>query len=69
MVKDPPTNAGDAGSIPGWRRSHGVKGMAPHSNILAWKIHAQSSLAGYSPWGHTESDMMERLSTTAIISE
>ena len=38
MVKDPPTNAGDAGSVPGWGRSHGVKGMAPHSNILAWKM-------------------------------
>ena len=35
------------------------KGMATHSSVLAWKIHAQNSLAGYSPWGlqkviHTE---------------
>ena len=26
--------------------------MAPHSSILAWEIHGQGSLAGYSPWGH-----------------
>ena len=24
--------------------------MATHSNILAWEIHGQRSLAGYSPW-------------------
>ena len=30
--------------------------MATHSNILAWRIPGQRSLAGYSPWGHTESD-------------
>ena len=35
MVKGPPTNAGDMGSIPGWGRSPG--GMATHSSILAWK--------------------------------
>ena len=28
------------------------KGMATHSSVLAWRIHAQRSLAGYSPWGH-----------------
>ena len=38
------------------------KGMATHSCILAWKIHGQRSLAGYSPWSHRESDMIERLS-------
>ena len=30
--------------------------MATHSSILAWKI-PRRSLAGYSPWGHEESDM------------
>ena len=29
------------------------KGMATHSNILAWRIHGQWSLASYSPWGHS----------------
>ena len=27
------------------------KEMATHSSILAWRIHGQRSLAGYSPWG------------------
>ena len=29
--------------------------MATHSSILAWRIHGQRSLVGYSPWGHKES--------------
>ena len=37
MVKNMPANAGDMGSIPGWRRSSGG-GNANHSSILAWKI-------------------------------
>ena len=40
MVKNLPTNAGDArdlGSIPGLGRSPGEE-MATHSSILAWKI-------------------------------
>ena len=32
------------------------KGKATHSSILAWRIHGL-----YSPWGHKESDMTERL--------
>ena len=36
------------------------KGMATHSSILAWRIPwTQMGLAGYSPWGHKESDMTE----------
>ena len=35
------------------------KGMATHSNILAWRIHGQNSLVGYSPWDCKESDMTE----------
>ena len=31
--------------------------MATHSSILAWRYHGQKSLAGYSPWGHKESDV------------
>ena len=38
--------------------------MATHSGILAWRIHGQRSLAGYSPWSQTESDMTERLTHT-----
>ena len=40
---------------------HMEKGMAIHSSILAWRIHGQRNLAGYSPWGHKESDTTERL--------
>ena len=35
--------------------------MAPHSSTLAWKIHGQRSLVGYSPWGLEESGTTERL--------
>ena len=35
--------------------------MATHSGILAWRIHEQRSLAGYSPWGQKESAMTEHL--------
>ena len=39
------------------------KGMATHSNILAWRIPwTEKSLVGYNPWAHKESDMTERLS-------
>ena len=37
VVKNPPTNAGDACMIPEWGRSPGEE-MATHSSILAWKI-------------------------------
>ena len=41
------------------------KGMATQSSIFAWKIPwTEESLVGYSPWGHKESDMTERLSLT-----
>ena len=33
------------------------KEMATHSSILAWRIHGQGSLAGYSPWGCKELGM------------
>ena len=35
--------------------------MATHSSILAWRIHGQRSLVGYSLWGCKESDTAERL--------
>ena len=31
------------------------KEMATHSSILAWEIHEQQSLVGYSPRGHKKS--------------
>ena len=35
--------------------------METHSGILAWEIHEQRSLAGYSPQTCKEVDMTERL--------
>ena len=37
VIKNPPANVGDVGSIPGLGRSPEEE-MATHSNILAWKI-------------------------------
>ena len=38
------------------------KAMASHSSILlSGEFHGQRSLAGYSPWGRKELDMIERL--------
>ena len=37
MVKNPPANVGDLGSIPGLGRSL-KKEMATHSSILTWEI-------------------------------
>ena len=59
MVKNLPASAGDfrdTGSIPGLGRSPG----GGHGNPLQYSClenpHVQRSLAGYSPWGRTESD-------------
>ena len=68
---------GEPGSIPGSGRPPGEE-TATHSSILAWKIqqptlvflpgksHGLRSLAGYSPWGHKELDMTERLHFTLL---
>ena len=41
-----------------WRRA-----WQPTPVFLLGESHGQRSLAGYSPWGHKESDMTEQLST------
>ena len=54
-------NAGDLGSIPGSGRSPGEE-MATTPVFLPGKFQGGiSCLVGYSPWGHKESDMTERL--------
>ena len=35
--------------------------MVTHPVFLTGEFHEQRSLAGYSPWGHKESDMAEQL--------
>ena len=37
--------------------------MATHPVSLPGKSHGQRSLVGYSPWGHKESDMTQRMKT------
>ena len=64
VVKNLPANVvdtGDANSIPGMRRSPGGK-MATHFSILTWK-NTMDRGAWQGPWGHKESDRIERLST------
>jgi len=56
VVKNPPADAGDVGLIPElgifpWRRK-----WQPTPVFLPRKFHGQRNLAGYSPWGHKESD-------------
>ena len=53
---------GDLGSIPGSGRS---PGDLPTPVFLPEKSHRQRSLAGYSPWGWKESDMM--VPTAAVL--
>ena len=60
VLKNPPADAGDVrgvGSISGkipWRRK-----WQPTPVLLPGKSHRQRSLAGYSPWGHKESDAIK----------
>ena len=56
--KESVCNVEDPGSILGQGRPL-EKGMATHSSILAWRIHGQRSLVGYSPWDCKELDMTE----------
>ena len=61
--------AGDLGSIPGLGRSPG----GGHGNPLQYSClenpcgGRNRNMAGYSPWGHKESDTTERLSTRAHV--
>ena len=59
VVKNPPANAGDTGSIPGWGRFPGGRNGNPLQYSCLENLHGQKSLAGYSPWDHKESDMYE----------
>ena len=61
-------------SVPGWGSYPGEgNGNFQYSKFqtptfLPGKSHGQRSLEGYSPWGHKESEMMERLNTHSHIS-
>ena len=62
VVKNPPANAEDSGSIPGSGRSPGEGNDNQLQYSFSGKSHGQRSLAGYSPWGHKELDTTQQLS-------
>ena len=62
MVKNPPANAGDVGDmdlIPGSGRSPWRRAWPPTPVFLPGESQGQRCLAGYSSWGHEESDLTE----------
>ena len=65
MVKNPPANAGDVGSIPRSGKSPG-EGKQLTPAFLPGKSHGQRSLAGYTPWGHKELDTTKQLNKADI---
>ena len=50
VVKNPPANTGDGGSIPGWGRPL-EKGMATQCSILVWRIPWTEAPGGLQPVG------------------
>ena len=57
-------NAGDAGSIPGWKTSPGVGNGNPLHYYCLENSVDKRSLAGYSSWSHKELDMTKHYMTT-----
>ena len=57
-VKNLPTNAGDLRDAP-WILGSWGRARQPTPVFLPGEPHRQRSLAGYGPWGHTESDTNE----------
>ena len=60
-------NTGDPGLIPGLGRSPG-EGNGCSLQYFTAEFHGQRSLEGYSPWGHKESDMIEKLTFSLFLS-
>ena len=60
VSKESACSAGDPDSVPELRRSPGEGNGYPLQYSCLEK-HRQRSLAGYSPWGHKQLDMTERL--------
>ena len=61
--KESARNTGGLGSIPGLGRSPREGNATPLWYSCLDNPHGQRSLVDYSPWGHTELDRTERLST------
>ena len=45
-------------------KSPGERARAPPPVLLPGESHGQRSLVGYSPWGRTETDRIEQLTST-----
>ena len=60
--KESARNAGDLGLIPGFGRSLEEGNGYPLQYSALENPHGQWNLAGYSPWGCKESDMIEQIS-------
>ena len=65
--KESACNAGDLGSISELGMSAGGGLGNPLQYFCLENPYGQRSLVGYSPWGHKELDMTERLSTAQHI--
>ena len=65
MVKHLPTMQETQVRSLGWKDPL-EKEMHPTPVLLPGKPHGWRSLVGYSPWGHKESDMTERLHLSLI---
>ena len=61
LVKNPPA-MGETGSDPWVGRTPWRRTWQPTAVFLPGECRGQRSLAGYSPWGCTKSDMTEQLS-------
>ena len=66
MVKNLPTNAGDAGLTPGSGRSPGEGNSYPRQYSCLENPHGWRSLVGYSLQDHKESDMIEQLLEASV---
>ena len=65
-VKNLPAMQGDLDSIPGLGRSLGRGHGNPLQYTCLENPHGQRNLAGYSPWGHKESDTAEGLNSAHV---
>ena len=63
-VKNLPANAGDVGSMSRLGRFTWRRKWQPIPVFLPGKSHGQRSLIDYSPWGHKELNMTERITHT-----
>ena len=66
MVKNPPANAGDAGSLRGSGRTPQRKKWQPLQHSCLENSTDERSLVGYSPSDGKESDMTERIHTQSL---